>query len=75
MLLTLDDMIELKHAMQTQCGVTVHVHDACGGQSFTLERIDPAIEAALRAFLAKKGQAPQFLRGTTDFIITEAPSC
>ncbi len=73
--LSLDEMIALKAALQETCGVALHAHDACGGQSFTLERADEDVRAALTAYLAARGQKPVFARGGADFTITEATSC
>lgn len=75
MILSLDEMIALKAALKEACGVTLHVHDACGGQSFTLESADDEVRTALAAYLAARGQKPVFARGGADFIITEEPSC
>lgn len=75
MILSLDEMMALKAALKEACGVALHVHDACGGQSFTLERADEDVRAALVAYLAARGQKPVFARGGADFTITEETSC
>ena len=37
MILNLDEIISLKNQLAETCGVTLHLHDACGSQSFSFD--------------------------------------
>lgn len=72
-ILTLSDIIKLKELL-TPYGVTLRTHDACGGQSFTLETpsgaVDENAHAALHAFLeARRLTARYFDAEKKDFTV------
>lgn len=48
--LSLDEVIEMRDLVQERFGVRVHMHDACGGQSFSVAPQDMTPE--LRSYLA-----------------------
>lgn len=43
MALTLSEVIELKNLINEKGGVEIHMHDACGGQYFTLVSRHPKL--------------------------------
>ena len=49
MILDYETVLQLKQAVKAACGATLHFHDRCGGQSFSLETDDPAVRAAVIA--------------------------
>jgi hypothetical protein len=54
--LTLADAAELKAAAAAQCAATLHFHDACGGQSFSLDApATPELRELVTQFAAQKG--------------------
>ncbi len=61
--LSLLEMPKLKQLVR-QYGYAVHVHDACGGQSFTLEQVDEnpseRVYEAIKEFFAERGMSMDF---------------
>ena len=54
--LTLADAAELKAAAAAQCAATLHFHDACGGQSFSLDApATPELRELAKSCAAKLG--------------------
>lgn len=52
MVLNLDQVIELKKALADQFGATLHFHDACGAQSFSMDpdKLTPEVRDYLNSY-------------------------
>lgn len=53
---TITEAASLKEAAKTQFSAVLHFHDACGGQSFSLDApASPALRDFIAGFAAEKG--------------------
>lgn len=55
MVLSLSEVIELKQKVQQLFNADIHFHDACGGQSFSLDRADSALQEFITHYCCEKG--------------------
>lgn len=67
--LTLEDIIDLKKQVKEHFGVEVHAHDACGGQSFDVAEMTPALKKFLTGYLKTKGLTPTFSDMDGQFVV------
>lgn len=54
MAISITEAAELKRAILDNFGVTLHFHDGCGGQYFTLDERNDEIKGLLRATSIKR---------------------
>lgn len=56
MALNIDEVLALRKAVQDQFGVYVHMHDACGAQSFSIGEgeMTPELRRFLEGYFAKR---------------------
>lgn len=71
MLLSLDDIIELKKNIKEKYNTTLHMHDTCGGQYFSLDDITEGTEEYIKEFLKKKNITPVFSENKLSFSINK----
>ncbi len=75
MILTISQVAELKHDIETRFGAMLHFHDGCGGQSFSLEQPNEAVRQYLiKTFEAQKVRV-LFSEDNTHFILEQDKSC
>lgn len=57
--LSLDEVLALRKDVQDQFGVYVHLHDACGSQSFSVEpsEMTDALRQYLEKYFSDRGQS------------------
>lgn len=75
--LGINEVIDLKKLFEQQGSVfTLHLHDACGAQSFFLEAKNAteadwdAADRLLRDYLAPLRMAPRYLNSRDTFVLT-----
>lgn len=71
MLLSLDDIIELKKNILKKYNKTLHMHDTCAGQYFSLDDKIEGIEVYIREFLKGKNITPVFSDDKLSFSINK----
>lgn len=54
MVLNLDEVIELQKYLESKNAVKIHLHDACGGQYFTLDEPSQSTIDLIKKFLENK---------------------
>lgn len=56
--LNLDEVIALRNRLQTDYGVHLHMHDTCGGQTFSIDTQDltEPVKKALEDYFSERGQ-------------------
>lgn len=54
MILSISDAAQLKKEINEQLSVSIHFHDGCGGQYFTLEETSDAVVRQITDFLSEK---------------------
>ena len=65
MAISITEAAELKRAILDNFGVTLHFHDGCGGQYFTLDERNDEIKRFIESYFDKKGMTVTFIaRGT-----------
>ena len=63
-ILSLYDVIDLKKEASDRFGYTIHMHDACGGQSFSTEEpMSGELKTYIEQFCTEKGLTVQFMEG------------
>lgn len=66
MAISITEASELKRAVLDNFGVTLHFHDGCGGQYFTLDERNEEIKRFIESYFDKKGITVTFIaRGNT----------
>lgn len=53
-ILTLSEVSELNTLIKNKFNTTLHFHDSCGGQAFSLDESDENIKEFITAFFAAK---------------------
>lgn len=71
MVLDFHDYRTLKAHLKAQGLSDIHLHDACGGQYFTVDHLDDKTQAALVAYFAPMGAKPDFTDDRTSFILLD----
>ena len=69
MALTLSEVIELKNLINEKGGVEIHMHDACGGQYFTLGEPSPETVGIIKSYLEPKGIKARYSPNNDSFTI------
>lgn len=64
---------QLKEYVARQGLSPIHMHDACGGQYFTVEHPDEKTADAIRAYFAPQGVLADFTEDLTSFILLDQP--
>ena len=67
MILSFDDVRELKREVAEKFSVPVHFHDGCGGQSFTLEAPDPDLITCITRYCTERNRRAVFIGDGTRF--------
>lgn len=70
-ILSLSDFIELRDYLSERGGVGIHLHDACGTQSFSLDRADEDTVRFITEYFADKGRRAVFTSDYLDFTVKE----
>lgn len=68
--LTLDDIIQLKKQVQERFHETLHTHDTCGGQSFSVRELTPELRSFLTDYFRQKGLKPTFSDTDGQFVVS-----
>ena len=71
MTLTLAQVIELKKYLEENAGQSVHLHDACGGQYFSLDYADEKAKKAVEDYFAPKNIEASFAVDQKGFTLKE----
>ena len=69
MAISITEAAELKRAILDNFGVTLHFHDGCGGQYFTLYERNDEIKRFIESYFDKKGMAVTFIARGTQFSV------
>lgn len=70
MVITFDKAAELKQQISDKFGLYLHLHDACGAQSFSFdEPIDEYVSAWIREYFGKIGGNVQFSESGSEFTV------
>lgn len=54
MILSISDAAQLKKEINEQLSVSIHFHDGCGGQYFTIDETSEAVVRQITEFLLEK---------------------
>lgn len=71
MVLTIEQVIALKEAVKQNTGHAVHLHDACGGQYFSLDSANEQVKNFIIDYFAQKGAAAVFANDQKGFTVKE----
>lgn len=71
MVLSFDLVIELKNALKENFSVYLHMHDTCGGQSFSLDQTSDDVVFYIQDFLKKKNLVGLFREDKLGFSVEE----
>lgn len=57
--LNLDEVLELKADLKERFGVHLHMHDVCGGQSFSIDlpELSEEVKQYLEEYFSRRGQS------------------
>ena len=69
MAISITEAAELKKAILDNFGVTLHFHDGCGGQYFTLDERNDEIKRFIESYFDKKGMTVTFIARGTQFSV------
>lgn len=69
MAISITEASELKKAIFESFGVTLHFHDGCGGQYFTLDERNDEIKQFVESYFEKKGMTVTFIARGTQFSV------
>ena len=69
MAISITEASELKKAILDNFGVTLHFHDGCGGQYFTLDERNDEIKRFIESYFDKKGMTVTFIARGTQFSV------
>lgn len=69
MSLNIDEVLGLKKYLENKNAVKMHLHDACGGQYFTLEKPDKATMDLIKLYLKEKKIMAVFSNDNSSFTI------
>ncbi|MBR1554920.1 MAG: hypothetical protein IJ644_05940 [Oscillospiraceae bacterium] len=73
MILNLDEIINLKNQLAETFGITLHLHDACGSQSFSFDMpVSEEIQNFISDYLKPLGGTAQFSQSGTRFIVQKS---
>lgn len=73
--LTLSEVNELKTIIKNQFDTTIHLHDCCGGQSFSVDKNTEELKKFITAFFAAKKLNVVFSENGMQFSIEEISQC
>lgn len=68
-IISFDEVLKLKHACDEKFKEHVHFHDACGGQSFSIETDSDEIRNFIINFMAEMNYKVKFHEGGMFFTI------
>lgn len=68
-MITLSDILELKHEIKLNFGAELHFHDVCPKPYFTLDSRDEAVESFIVRYLAERKQRPRFSEDHLQFTV------
>lgn len=71
MILSLNDIADLKKNLYEKFSVQIHFHDSCGGQYFTLENPTDELREHITAFFAKQNMNVLFSENGEHFSVEE----
>lgn len=69
MAISITEASELKKAILENFGVTLHFHDGCGGQYFTLDERNDEIKQFVENYFGEKGMTVNFIAKGTQFSV------
>ncbi len=69
MVLSFDFIIELKKTLQENFSVYLHLHDGCGGQSFSLEQTSDDIKSFIDDYFKKHNLIAVFREDNLGFTV------
>ena len=73
--LTLSDVNKLKTIIKNQFDTTVHFHDCCGGQYFSIDKPTEELKEFIAAFFVEKKLNVIFSENGRQFSIEEISQC
>ena len=71
MILTLVEAAELKKKAAERFSVSIHFHDCCGGQYFTVDKLTEELKEFITAFFAEKNLRVSFSENGEHFFVEE----
>lgn len=69
--ISIDDVIQLKNKLKSSLNASVHFHDACQRQYFTLEQNSPELTDMITKFFLEKGANVIFSENKLQFTLTK----
>ena len=75
MILSLSDAATLKQETAERFGVSIHFHDGCGGQYFSIDEPTQELKAYITVFFAQRNLLVHFSTDGEQFIVEEMSSC
>ena len=71
MILNFSDVTQLKNAVAQRFSLTIHFHDGCGGQYFTVDETTEELKAFLSEYFAKRKLNVTFSADGTHFSVED----
>lgn len=71
MVLSFDLVIELKNALKENFSVYLHMHDTCGGQSFSLDQTSDDVVSFIQDYFKKQNLTAVFREDKLGFAVEE----
>jgi len=68
-------IIELKNVLKEHFSVDLHVHDTCGGQFFSVEKVAPDAILYIREYFEKYNYDVIFTNDNSEFYLEETRLC
>ncbi|MGN0806537.1 MAG: hypothetical protein ACI4MC_05815 [Candidatus Coproplasma sp.] len=73
MILTLNEVTELKKIIENRFSARLHFHDGCGGQYFTVDEPNDELKAFLTEYLSERKLEVRF--SENGFTVEEISQC
>lgn len=71
-ILGIGEVVELNRLLEQNSAGQLHLHDACGAQSFSLEHAVPRTQTVINGYLRGKGLRAIFDDAGTGFVLAPA---
>lgn len=74
-ILDFTEVLELKKAVREKYDINIHFHDACGGQSFSIEKPQKGFQQFIKEYFSVKNLLPEFSKDGLSFILERIELC
>ena len=69
------EIIELKKTLDEKFDIKMHIHDACGGQYFSTDNLNPAGKKYIIDYFKNKNYQVIFTSNDTEFYLEDIRTC